>query len=98
MANQPQQPEVIDPDNVPEIICNGQFNISIAGELATFTFTHVRPDPAPMFRDGRFDIKAVVRARIVTTVANVHAIRDLLNRLTQSSGTPAPSTGGSTRH
>jgi hypothetical protein len=27
MTDQPQQPEVIDPDNVPETLCEGSFNI-----------------------------------------------------------------------
>ena len=35
MANQPQQPPVIDPDNVPELICDGMFNVSVVGSLAT---------------------------------------------------------------
>jgi hypothetical protein len=37
MADQPEQPEVIDPDNVPEILCDGQFNVSVVGDLATLT-------------------------------------------------------------
>ena len=34
MTDQPQQPEVIDPDNVPETLCEGSFNISFTGPLA----------------------------------------------------------------
>jgi hypothetical protein len=98
MADYPQQPEVIDPDHVPEILCDGQFNVSVVGSLATLTFTHVRPDPTIMFRDARFDVKAIVRARIVTTVANLTALRDLLNRVIQAPETPAPPAGGPTRH
>jgi hypothetical protein len=40
MADQPQQLSAIDPDNVPEILCDGMFNVSVAGNLATLTFTH----------------------------------------------------------
>jgi hypothetical protein len=98
MANQPQQPETIDPDNVPETLCLGRFNIAITGDLAMLTFTHERPDATALFGDGRMDAKAVVRARIVTTVANMHALRDLLINLTQSPETPTPATGGATRH
>src|SRR5262245_29140611 len=43
MADQPQQPEVIDPDNVPETLCEGMFNVSFAGPNAVITFTHIRP-------------------------------------------------------
>jgi hypothetical protein len=31
MSDQPQQPEVIDPDNIPETLCEGMFNVSFAG-------------------------------------------------------------------
>ena len=93
MADQPQHPEVVDPDCVPEIICDGQFNVSITGNLATLTFTHVRPDPTIMFRDGRIEPKSIVRARIVTTLPNLAALRDLLNRVIQAPDTPAPPAG-----
>src|SRR6266404_5073476 len=98
MADQSQQIETIDPYNVPETICIGRFNIAITGAFATLTFTHERPDPTALLAEGRIDVKAIVRARIVTTVDNLHALRDLLVNLTQSSVTPAPATGGSTRH
>jgi hypothetical protein len=47
-----QHPPVTDPDNIPEVFCDGQMNVAIRGNLATITFTHVRPDPTPMFKDG----------------------------------------------
>jgi hypothetical protein len=97
MADQPQQPEVIDPDCVPEIVCDGQFNVFITGNLATMTFTHVRPNPTMMFRESRIEPKYIVRARIVTTVENLAAFRDALNRVIQEPDTPAAG-GGSTRH
>src|SRR5262245_10096880 len=98
MADQPKQFEIIDPHNVPEIICIGRFNIVITGAFATLTFTHERPKATALFAEGRLDVKLIVRARIVTTVENLHALRDLLIGLTQSPGTPAPATGGATRH
>jgi len=98
MADQPEQPEVIDPDNVPEILCDGQFNVSVVGDLATLTFTHVRPESAVLFRDARIEMKSIVRARIVVTTTNLAALRDLLNRVIQAPDTPAPPAGGPTRH
>jgi len=98
MANQPQQPIVTDPDNVPELLCDGQFNVSIAGNVAIFTFTHVRADATTLFRDGTLKPMAVVRARIVISVENLAALRDLLNRVIQAPDTPAPPAGGPTRH
>jgi hypothetical protein len=98
MADQPEQPEVIDPDNVPEILCDGQFNVSVVGDLATLTFTHVRPESAALFRGARIEMKSIVRARIVVTTTNLAALRDLLNRVIQAPDTPAPPAGGPTRH
>jgi hypothetical protein len=81
MTDQPQQsPPVTDPDNVPEILCDGQFYVSTADNLATLTFTHVRQDAALMFR-GVNQPSAVVRARIVLTSARLAALRDLLNQV-----------------
>ena len=94
MANQPQQPPVIDPDNVPEIICDGMF----VGSLATLTFTHVRPEPTALLRDGTINPNSVVRARIVLTINNLLALRDLLDRVIQKPDIPAPPSGGPTKH
>jgi hypothetical protein len=98
MADQPPQPPVIDPDNIPETLCDGQFFVSVGGNLATLTFTHARPDPTSMFRDGTYKTQAVVRARVVMTLGNLVALRDLLNRIIQAPDAPAPPAGGSTRH
>jgi hypothetical protein len=40
MSDQPQQPDVIDPDNIPETICDGAFNLSFVGPNAVITFTY----------------------------------------------------------
>jgi len=98
MTDQSQQPPVTDPENIPEILCDGQLNVSIVGNFATLTFTHVRADATRLFGDGTIDPKAVVRARIVISVANLVAFRDLLNRVIQSPDVPAPPAGGPTRH
>lgn len=98
MANERQYPPVTDPDNVPEIFCDGQFHVAVAGGLATLTFTHVRPDATTMFGDDTEDLRAVVRARLVVTHGNLVALRDVLNQIIQSPETPAPPAGGPTRH
>jgi hypothetical protein len=107
MAQNPQSPQqvqvprIADPDSVPETLCDGQFNLVIFGQLATLTFTHVRPDATQMFADGTMNITAIVRARIVLTAQNLIALREFLNTQVQpldASQSPAPATGGATRH
>jgi hypothetical protein len=86
MARQPQQPPqipTIDPDNISEIICDGRFNVHPNGPLATMTFTHARPDAADLIDRSLVSPKFVVRARIVVTMDNLVAMRDLLNRIIQ---------------
>jgi hypothetical protein len=89
-----QHPPVTDPDNIPEVFCDGQMNVAIRGNLATITFTHVRPDPTPMFKDGT--VRAT--ARVVITVPNLIALRDLLDRVITAPQQPAPPAGGPTVH
>lgn len=79
----------IDPDNVSETLCLGKFNIQFGGPYATLVFTHSRPQAAPMVDDGKLVMESVVRARIVTTVDNMVALRDLLNNLLKDVQTPA---------
>jgi hypothetical protein len=98
MTDEPKPPIVTDPDDVPEVLCDGPFKATLNGPFGTLTFTHTRPDAAIMFGDGRIDPKSIVRARIVTSVNNFVALRDLLNRIIKDPGTPAvPATGG-TQH
>lgn len=101
MANQPQFPSVIDPDSVPETLCDGPFNISVLGPLATITFTHIRPGVSQLFANATFVPNAVVRARVVLNLQNLAALKDTLNAFIQTastSETPAPATGGATKH
>jgi hypothetical protein len=97
MADEPKPPIVTDPDNVPEVFCDGQFNVAVAGHFATLTFTHARPDATILLGDGTIDFKAIVRARIVAPMNNLIALRDLLNRIIQDPATPVPAAGG-TQH
>ena len=97
MAQQPQQQrQVIDPDNIPEILCDGRFNFHPHGVLATLTFTCERAEPNDLF-GGTVNVRDVVRARITMTLNSMVALRDLLSRVIQTpSG--APAAGGSTHH
>ena len=76
------------------MFCDGQMNVAIRGNFATIPFTHVRPDPTPMFKDGT--VRAT--ARVVITVPNLIALRDLLNRVITAPQQPAPPAGGPTVH
>jgi hypothetical protein len=97
MADMPKPPTVTDPDNVAEVLCDGPFNVTVAGPFVTLTFTHGRPDEIALLRDGTVDFKAIVRARIVTSMNNLTAMRDLLNRIIQDPSTPVSPAGG-TQH
>ena len=76
-----QHVSTIDPDNIQETLCSGHFNIHVSGNLATLTFTHWRPTTGPLFGDRKVELEAVVRARVVTSVANLTALRDALDAM-----------------
>lgn len=99
MAQKPDQtPPVIDPDCVPETLCDGQFYIHPHGNLATLTFTHSRPVAAELFR-GVIKPQPVVGARITMTLDNFAALRDLLNGAIKSNEPmPTSGTAGATKH
>jgi hypothetical protein len=75
------QRQATDPDNVPETLCIGKFNVAFGDGLATLTFTHGRHKCGPLLENGTADIESVVRARIVTSMRNMVALRDILNRI-----------------
>lgn len=78
MAEKPKLPvPVVDPDCVPETLCDGQFYLHPHGHLATLTFTHSRPLSAELF-SGTLNPELVVRARITMPLDNFAALRDLL--------------------
>jgi hypothetical protein len=78
MADQPHPPAV-DPDNITETLCIGCFNMTRGpGPLVTLTFTNARPKPGPMIDNSQLEYQSVVRARIVTSVENLVALRDML--------------------
>lgn len=58
--------EISDPNNVPETVVNGPFNIMRMGAMAMFTFTVMRPDVTAVFSGNKSPpSKGVVAARIL---------------------------------
>jgi len=99
MAN--EKIPAIDPDSVPEILCDGALNVHWFGSRATITFTHNRPRTKPLLEDGQVEFDAVVRARIATSFDNILALRDLLNRIFpegQSVDAPVGGSAGGSFH
>jgi hypothetical protein len=93
------EPPGRDPDNIPETLCLGKFNIMVSSAgLVTITFTNVRPKAGPLLDSGQIEEESVVRARIVTTIDNAGALRDILNSMIQNQpGMPATASGGSSK-
>lgn len=95
MTDKPKlPPPVSDPDNVPEILCDGRFYLHPHGNLATITFTHSRPSPEKLFANGTLEPTDIVRARITLTIPNLIALRALLNEIIKEGPTPMPAGGG----
>lgn len=91
MVNMLQEPPAVDPDNVQEALCVGRVNVAAGpGPLVTLTFTNVRNRAGPLIDKGEVVQESVVRARIVTTIENVVALRDLLSKSIQTSDVNAP--------
>jgi hypothetical protein len=98
MATQ-SQPSTIDPDNIPETLCDGRFYLTWSGtQLATLTFTQARPEAGPLFDQNAVRDRFVVRARIVMSLPNLIALRDLLNGAVREGEAPTPAAGGPVRH
>jgi hypothetical protein len=98
MPNDPRYPTVTDPENVPEVFCDGQSNVATHGSFAIMTFTQLRPEPGALFKEGAVNLQTIVRARIVITMDNLIALRDLLNRIIQQADVCLSPAGGITRH
>src|ERR1700747_1501428 len=102
MARQPQQPQkprTVDPDNVPETLCNGSFYLTWQGDIGILTFSHPSPQVGPLFANGTITDEHIVRARIVMNSANIIALRDFLREKVKSSAdSPSSGAGGETQH
>jgi hypothetical protein len=86
------------PGQCPRDSLHRTFNLAVGpGPLATLTFTHVRNKTGPLIDQSQIDPESVVRARIVTTLENLAALRDLLNTMIQDPATPAANAGGSSK-
>jgi hypothetical protein len=92
----PGQPlTIVDPDNIPETLVTGPFNIQITGPLAVMTFTHLRNDPNDVFsRKNPPRAEAIVRARLVIPLEGLLEIRKLIEGMVAKNkdapGTAAP--------
>jgi hypothetical protein len=95
MATVSGEPPAIDPDNIPETLCIGRFNLAAGpGPLVTLTFTNLRNQAGPLFDRSSTIQQSVVRARIVTTIENIVALRDVLNNSIQTANPTTPGAPG----
>jgi hypothetical protein len=96
-----QAPRTVDPDRIPETVCDGPFNVLYSSGRATLTFTHTRPQTGPLLEQGEIMNENVVRARIVFSMENLVSLRDVLNSMLPSNASTdhaAASSGGTKLH
>jgi hypothetical protein len=94
-----KEPLTVDAGNIPETLCIGRINLASGpGPLMTLTFTNVRPKAGPLFESNSIEHESVVCARIVTTLDNLIALRDLLNSSIQQASAPSVSSEAVTVH
>ena len=72
---------VSDPNAIPETVCDGPLNVQFGDGRATITLTHLRAKTVPLLERGQIDLEAIVRARIVFSMGNLIALKNLLNQL-----------------
>jgi len=83
--------EISDPNNVPEIVATGPFNIMRMGAMVLFTFTVVRPDTNAVFAGSKNPpYEGVVAARILMPT---QMAEELVGVLGQTLAVPAPAPG-----
>jgi hypothetical protein len=59
----------IDPDNVPETLCDGRFYLTWSGRLGTLTFSCVRPKADVLFDQGKVNNVGIVALRDMLTAS-----------------------------
>lgn len=92
MADNTPKLTVTDPDNVPETLCLGRFNLQFAGRIGILTLTHVRKRAADTFTELTTEsAEEVVRARIAMPIEGFLQLRDMLNRAVEPEAAPAGS-------
>ena len=92
---------VSDPNAIPETVCDGPLNVQFGDGRATITLTHLRAKAVPLLERGQIDVEAIVRARIVFSVGNLIALKNLLNQLIPDkapTGGAAATSGGASLH
>jgi hypothetical protein len=92
-----RDPPVSDPDNIPETLCLGKFNVAISPPLGQIIFTHLRAKAGPLLDGAQLQHETVVRARIVTSVDNLIALRDALNAMLKDAPTSSTVMSSSSR-
>ena len=92
------QPPVSDPKEVQETICDGQFNVTTHGPLATITFTHARPKLQPLFAEGKIEPEFIVRARITVSRELLVQLGQAINSLVNQQTASATAAGGGQVH
>ena len=93
-AQQVLNPTLSDPNFVPETYVNGPINMSVMGQVATLTFTSVRPDVKQLFKGNVTDLSAVVVVRLALPLETLVQLREMLSQNVQP--TPMNMTTGST--
>ena len=86
-ADEPEaraRPSASDPDNVPETLCDGGFNIWVHNDHATITFTHRRPKADLLLGEWRIVEEFVVRARIVMSLRGLAQFRTTIDQTLQA--------------
>jgi hypothetical protein len=76
-------PVVRDSDNVTDTFVNGPINLNVMGQVATLTFTTVRPDSAQAFKGQVKDFSAVVTSRLTMPLETLVQLRELLSNSVQ---------------
>lgn len=97
MASPPKPITVVDPDSVPEALCDGRFYFHPHGGLGTLTFTTSRPTPGNL-ADGKVVTQNVVRARITMPLDNFAALREMLKQVIIPGAPPSTGGAGGTKH
>ena len=82
--------EITDPNNVPDVLINGPFNVMNTGGMVHITFTNVRPDDGDLFSGKNPPrLRGAVACRLLMPagVANqlVRTLADVLIQAAQSS-------------
>jgi hypothetical protein len=73
--------EISDPNNVAEVLVNGQFNVTRMGSMIVFTYTVVRLDTSTLFaQNATPPLKGVVAAHILMPVSMAEDLKRVLEQ------------------